>query len=200
MVQGNAGPIAGSEGVGSGAQAGSVAVPEPVSASAKDDHAVQGSAGTMPETKPVGAGTKPGIAGGISIGSIKPQQVAVQPMAVDAKPLTQEDLVCYWDEVAVELGLEELMKSAEPHMGEHPGVIEIEAKTTWFADEFKAHRTEVMVALRKRSGLPMLDCKVTPMFVESDEVVYSPADKYNKMVERNPQLAMLRKMMPNIDY
>ena len=38
------------------------------------------------------------------------------------------------------------------------------------------------------------------LFVSKDEVVYSPDDKYKAMVEKNPQLAELRKLFPNIDY
>ena len=145
---------------------------------------------------PSGAGL---LAGGISIGNLQPQKAAA-PVVVEAKPLLQEDLERYWNEAAASLRLEELLAAAKPQLGDHPGVIDIIATTTWFADEFKAHRTEVMQELRKASGHPMLDCKVTPMFVEDDEVVYSPVDKYNKMLERNPGMAGLRKLMPNIDY
>ncbi len=115
-------------------------------------------------------------------------------------PLTQEDLERYWDTIAAELNLTELLGAAKPIVGNHTGIVEIEAQTVWFADEFRNHRTEVMEHLRKLTGQPMLECKVKPKFVEGDEVVYSPDDKYAKMIERNPALASLRKLMPELDY
>ena len=48
--------------------------------------------------------------------------------------------------------------------------------------------------------MKMLDCKVNPLFVSKEEVIYSPEDKYSAMVEQNPKLAELRKLFPMIDY
>ena len=38
------------------------------------------------------------------------------------------------------------------------------------------------------------------LFISKEEVTYSPDDKYKAMVEKNPHLAELRKLFPNIDY
>lgn len=140
--------------------------------------------------------------GGISIAAIKnaPPAVPHHRLQAEVKPLTDEDLKRYWDEVASELGLADLMAGALVHQGDHPGMITIDAQTTWFADEFKPHRIDVMEALRTKTGMPMLDCKVNPRFLEKEEVVYSPNDKYNAMLQQNPQLIELRKLFPMIDY
>jgi hypothetical protein len=140
------------------------------------------------------------LAGGISIAHL-PEVKAVQPkLQTEVKPLTQEDLDRYWQDAADELDLKVLMEKGKPRLGERNGCIEIDAQTTYFHDEFKPHRIEVMELLRKKSGMPMLECKVNPLYIEKDEVVYSPQDKYNAMLKANPHLVELRKIFPQIDY
>jgi len=127
-------------------------------------------------------------------------KVETPRLQAEVKPLVQEDLERYWKEAAEELGLTELMAGATVKQGEAPGRIEIDAQTVAFHEEFKPHRINVMEVLRKKTGMPMLDCKVNPLFVEKDEVLYSPTDKYNAMLQRNPSLLGLRKLFPQIDY
>lgn len=140
------------------------------------------------------------LAGSISIGAIKPVKVEAPKLQGEVKPLTQEDLERYWRETAEELDLGELMSNADVRLGEHPGRIEIDARTTWFHEDFKSHKIDVMELLRKKCSMPMLDAKVNPLFVAQDEVIYSPTDKYNAMLKQNPKLLELRKLFPQIDY
>lgn len=151
--------------------------------------------------KPQPSAVRPKLAGSISIGSIAvpaPKQEA--PLQAEVKPLTQEDLERYWKEAGDELGLSNLLSEATVSLGEHTGRIEIDALSVSFSDEFKPHRTDVMQLLRKKASMPMLDCRVTPKFVESKALLYSPTEKYNAMLQRNPQLQELRKLFPQIDY
>lgn len=120
-------------------------------------------------------------------------------LPADVKPLTQEELDLYWQQTADELQLQNLMEKGKPRVGEH-GRIEIDALSTYFFDDFKPHRINVMESLRKKSGMPLLDCKVNPLFVEKDDVAYSPQDKYKAMLQVNPKLVELRKLFPQIDY
>lgn len=138
--------------------------------------------------------------GSISINALKDVKPAAPRLQSEVKPLVQEDLERYWTEAADELGLTLLMEKARPRLGDQPGRIEIDAQTVSFHDDFKPHRVEVMEALRRKTGMPMLDCKVNPLFVEKDEVLYSPQDKYNAMMQVNPKLVELRKLFPQIDY
>lgn len=140
------------------------------------------------------------LSGSVSLKSIKPQVVNTEPrLQAEVKPLTQEDLERYWKQAAEKLGLDELMASATVRLGDHPGRIEIDAQTTYFADEFKEHRIDVMQCLRELAGMPMLDCRVNPKFVEEEAKLYSANDKYNAMVQSNPELFQLRKLLPVID-
>lgn len=116
------------------------------------------------------------------------------------KPLIQSDLEKYWNEIADELDLKLLMEKGVPKLGEHSGCIEIDAQSTYFHDEFKPHRIDVMELLRKKCGMPMLECKVNPLYLEKDEVIYSPQEKYKAMLQINPKLVELRKVFPQIDY
>lgn len=136
----------------------------------------------------------------ISIKAVANVKVAEAPLQAEVRPLTQEDLERYWKEVGEELGLAEMMKNATVSVSEHVGRIDVEAKTTYFADEFKPHRIEVLEALRKKSGMRLLDCKVIPMFVEHESKAYSPDEKYNVMLKVNPALAAMRRIFPEIDY
>ena len=145
-------------------------------------------------------GVRPIIPGGISIKSVQAKVDPVQHITVEVRPLTEEDLTIYWHEAGEKLGLQELLNEGLPHLGEQKGFIEIDAQSVSFHEEFKPHKIDVMEFLRKKTGMKMLDCKVNPLFVSTDEVVYSPEDKYKAMMNQNPQLAELRKMFPIIDY
>lgn len=135
--------------------------------------------------------------------SIKAAQAKVerpQPISVEVKPLTEEDLKRYWQEAAEALGLQELMAAGIPKMGERQGCFEIDAQTVSFHEEFKPKKIDVMEFLRRKTGMRTLECKVNQLFVNKEEVLYSPDDKYAAMVESNPALAELRKLFPMIDY
>ena len=124
----------------------------------------------------------------------------VPKLQADVKPLTQEDLGHYWNEVAAELNLQELMKDAVVRLGEQHGTIEIDAQTTYFHTEFKPHKTAVLEALRAKTGMKMLDCRVNQLFVGKEDVIYSPDEKYKAMLQNNPNMLAMRKLFPNIDF
>ena len=144
--------------------------------------------------------SRPKLVGSISIKSADDIKIEVTKLEAEVKPLTQEDLERYWKEVGEELGLAEVMKNAAVRLGEQTGRFEIDAQTTYFADEFRPHKIRVMELLRKKAGMKMLDCRVNPLFVEQDEKVYSPDDKYNAMLQSNPHLAAMRHLFSEIDY
>ena len=150
-----------------------------------------------PAAQPLGKGSL--LGGSISI-NVAPVKVERPQIQAEVKPLTQEDLERYWQEAGEGLELTEVLQNATVRLGEKPGLIEIDAQTTWFADEFRQHRIKVLEFLREKSGMKMLDCKVNPMFVGKDEVIYSPDQKYNVMLENNPRLSALRRLFPQIDY
>ncbi len=141
----------------------------------------------------------PLLSGSINI-NVGPVKVERPQIKAEVKPLSQEDLERYWQEAGDALELTEVLKNATVHLGEKAGLIEIDAQTTWFADEFRQHRIKVLEYLREKSGMRMLDCKVNQLFVGKDEVVYSPDQKYNVMLENNPRLSVLRRLFPQIDY
>ena len=118
----------------------------------------------------------------------------------EVKPLTQEDMERYWHEVGDELDIAELLKDASVKLGEQHGIIEIDALTTYFHEDFKPHRMDVLEALRRKSGMKMLDCKVNQLFVDKDELVYSPDEKYKAMVQCNPAMQHMRHLFPSIDF
>ena len=128
-----------------------------------------------------------------------PQTAAPAKITVEAKPLTQQDLERYWNETAQELNLGDLMAAAKVLLGENPRTIDVEATETWFANDFRPHRIDVMQLLRKKSGMPMLECNVIPLFVSKGTMIYTAEEKYKAMLQANPQLASLRKIFPLID-
>ena len=106
----------------------------------------------------------------------------------------------YWHEVGDELDIAELLKDASVKLGEQHSIIEIDALTTYFHEDFKPHRMYVLEALRRKSGMKMLDCKVNQLFVDKDELVYSPDEKYKAMVQSNPAMQQMRHLFPSIDF
>lgn len=145
------------------------------------------------------ADTKTPKWGGISVKDIP---VVPQPAVTvkEVKPLTQDDLEQYWQQTAEELDLTGVMKNGKPILGTRPGFFEVEAQTVYFDDEFKKHRIAVLESIRDKTGMRMLDCKVNPIFVSKEEVLYSPDDKWNAMLAKHPPIAELRKLFPVIDY
>lgn len=140
------------------------------------------------------------LSGAISIKSSQKVEVERPSLQADMRPLSQELLESYWQRTAEDLKLNEMMGGAKVAVGEKVGVFDVLAQTTWFAEDFKAHRMEVMQHMRKLSGMPMLDCKVTPKFDEREELLYSPEKKYGVMLEHNAAMAKLRQLFPTIDY
>ena len=129
-----------------------------------------------------------------------PPPTSVAPkVQVEAKPLTQEDLEHYWQETAEELDITELMAAAKVQLSDNPRIIDIEATETWFAGDFRPHRIDVMQRLREKSGMPMLECNIKPMFVTKGTVIYTAEEKYKAMLQVNPKLASLRHLFPEID-
>lgn len=171
-------------------------VPNPVSVSSSVSAP---SSASMPSPASTSSPVSPGLAGGISIGHLPVKKVETPKLQSEVKPLTQEDLDRYWKETATQLNLQLLMEKGKPRLGEL-GRIEIDALSTYFHEEFKPHRIDVMEVLRQKSGMPMLECKVNPLYIEKDEVIYSPQDKYKAMLQINPNLVELRKLFPQIDY
>ena len=157
-----------------------------------------------PTLQPTPKASLPSLTGSISIklGTDvgKADTFDVRTVVADVKPLAQEDLERYWDEASKALGLGEIMSNGKVKLGERRGLIEIDAQTVYFTDEFKAHKIEVMEFLREKTGMRMLDCKVNPLFVSKEEVVYSPDDKYDAMLKKNPGIQGLRNLFPQIDY
>lgn len=149
-----------------------------------------------PTIKPGGSKLLDGIS--INVAPL-PQVAAPQKVQVEAKPLTQEDLDIYWKEIAEELNLKELMAAAEVHLGENNRTIDVQATETWFATDFRPHRIDVMELLRKKSGMPMLECNVIPRFISKGTLIYTAEEKYKAMLQVNPHIASLRKLFPEID-
>ena len=149
---------------------------------------------------PISAPRGPRLAGSISIKATAIPRAELPNLQAEVEPLTQERLDSLWQQAAKECDLEEMMAQGKPTLGEYPGQFRVESLATWFADEFKPHKIDVLECMRRETGMRMLDCKVVPLFVEKGEMIYSPDAKYNAMLERNPQLFELRKLFPMIDY
>lgn len=140
------------------------------------------------------------LSGSISIKAATATKVELPKLQSEVKPLSQEDLEKYWKEAADALELSELMQAAEVHPSEQVGMFEVNAQTVYFADEFRPHKIDVLEIMRKKTGMPMLDCKIIPLYVSKEEVIYSPDAKYEAMLASNPKLLELRKLFPLIDY
>lgn len=152
-----------------------------------------------PKPQPVQPAGGSLLAGGISIKVAPPKVEEATKVHVEAKPLEQADIERYWKEASEELNLADLMSAATVTLGENHRTIDINATETWFAADFRPHRIEVMQRLREKSGMPMLECNVIPLFVSKDTIIYTAEEKYRAMLDRNPHLAEMRKLFPEID-
>jgi hypothetical protein len=56
-----------------------------------------------------------------------------------------------------------------------------------------------MQRLREKSGMPLLECNVIPLFVTQGTIIYTADEKYKAMLQVNPHLVSLRRLFPEID-
>ena len=127
------------------------------------------------------------------------KEVEAPVLRTDARPLTQERLEEVWRQAGEALGIAPLLGDATVQLEEHNNFTVV-AENTFFSQDFRPRKTEVLEWIRKETGLSMIDCRVVVRYVEKDAKPSRPDDKYADMLTRNPHLASLRKLFPNLDY
>ncbi|MCQ2297441.1 MAG: hypothetical protein MJZ51_02345 [Bacteroidales bacterium] len=126
------------------------------------------------------------------------------PQVQPNKILTQEELDQHWNKimsskderVAEMVGL---LKDYHPIIDES-GVFTLQMPNSFVEAEFRKHKVRLLELLRKMSGSSELNVKVEIVHAEVKAAAYRPDEKYQAMLESNPDLAKLREIFPIIDY
>ena len=141
---------------------------------------------------------------GISIKTPTTTAPAVEQAPQEAPPLSQEQLAAYWAEMVSAMGTE-LPKLAEQLKGrelrwESDDMFVIVVNNSYLDAEIRPNLIRMLTYLRKKSGRPLLNCRVEVVYEEHEAVAYLPRDKYDVMVRQNPALENFRVLFPDVDY
>ena len=129
---------------------------------------------------------------------------AVEQAPQEAPPLSQEQLAAYWAEMVAAMGAElpklaEQLKDRELRQ-ESDDMFVIVVNNSYLDAEIRPNLIRMLTYLRKKSGRPLLNCRVEVVYEEHEAVAYLPRDKYDAMVRTNPALENFRVLFPDVDY
>ena len=144
------------------------------------------------------------LPGSISI-KMKPVAVPVRPSVKEnALPLTEERLQEAWKALLEEWEMTKpdlfsvlngrTVKLAENNM------FTIEATNSNFEWDLRPIQTSMLEFLRAHLSCPALQCRVVVHVEQRESKVYQPNEKYETMLQINPELAKLRKVFTELDY
>lgn len=95
--------------------------------------------------------------------------------------------------------LAEMLKGKELRL-ENEDFFVIIVNSSYAESEIRPNLIRMLTYLRSKSGRPKLNCKVEVVYEEKEKVVYTPRDKYEAMLQRNPALETFRVLFPEVDY
>ncbi|KWW31230.1 MAG: hypothetical protein AUK63_503 [bacterium P3] len=147
-------------------------------------------------------GRLPGI---ISI-KMKPVSAQVRPAVQEeeVQPLTQERLQEAWERLIAEWSESNpeqaaVLQGHEVELKER-NLFAIKANNSNFERELRTFKTSMLERLRSQLRCPALQCRVEVYVERQESKAYQPSEKYDAMLQSNPELARLRMMFPDIDY
>jgi len=122
--------------------------------------------------------------------------------------LTQTDLEGYWaamfepDQLATFSNPDKItsfLKDTTPQVGEDGKCVIITLTSSFAEYEVRKTLAEVMTHLRRSSGINDLSPQIVVKATEKAAMPYQSGEKYEAMLQINPALAELRKILPDID-
>lgn len=150
---------------------------------------------------------RPGrLTGSVSIREIMAQTDTIRPTIPQksSEPLNQERLLSAWKTLMDELKGEasdvgKLLQDHEVRLVDetHFSII---VHNSAFARSFRQYQTEVLERLRSMLGQPELVCSVEVEIEQGRDVIYQPTEKYQFLLKKNPNLALLQRILPHFDY
>jgi DNA polymerase-3 subunit gamma/tau len=76
----------------------------------------------------------------------------------------------------------------------------IELSNSYSEEILKKNRMEILTFMRGQTGIRELDFLTTVQTQEGKKALYSPAEKYEFMLEQNPKLHLYQQLFKDIDY
>lgn len=92
-----------------------------------------------------------------------------------------------------------LLKDITPQASEDGKSVIITLSSSFAESELKNVLAEVMTHLRRSSGIHDLSPKIVIKVEQKAAILYQSDEKYEAMLQINPMLAELRKILPDID-
>jgi len=143
--------------------------------------------------------------GGVSLKCLSaPPAAAVPHAAPPPPPLSEERLRELWN-----LLLEELKKTDpklcdaltnRPIAYDDEDNFRILVPSSYNDSEIRPHLIRLLTFLREKAARPQLNCRIEVVREEKEDAIYRPLDKYDAMCRTNPNLELLRRILPEIDY
>lgn len=153
--------------------------------------------------------TAPGqFVGAVSLKSMAKSMNVARPVHVLDAPtsLSNEQLHKFWDELIVKTRANEETKAISDLLidkvvyMEGDDKIVIDVNNSYFESKLKPFQMRILEWLRKKSGVQSLSYRVNVKEVEHKKSLYSPADRYDALLEKNPTLSKLRSLFPDLEY
>ena len=122
--------------------------------------------------------------------------------------LTQAGLETYWNSMFEPAciatfsdhdKIKTFLKDITPQAGEDGKTVIITLTSSFAEYEVKKLLAEVMTYIRRKSGIHNLSPKIVVKAEEKASMPYQSGEKYEAMLQVNPMLAELRKVLPIID-
>ena len=146
--------------------------------------------------------------GSVPTGGHKTVETEVKAEAKEVKELTTSMLQGYWEVLFARETLSQFsdpekvtnfLKGIKPELGDDGKTVTITLTSSFAEHEVKKVLPEIMSQLRRTSGVQDLTPKIVVKVEEKAARPYQSGEKYESMLKINPELAALRKILPDID-
>ena len=132
------------------------------------------------------------------------QPVETQPVESEVTfvELDDERLKALWSEALAALDNETFSKVAEDCELTlvDQNSFKIVTHNVFFERDYNAVKTDLLSYIRKHSGHAHLNSEVNVLMAKVKKHAYTPSEKYEEMLQQNPQLGVFRKVFSDIDF
>lgn len=127
-----------------------------------------------------------------------------QAQPAEVLPLDEAGLHGCWDAMLEELKdeLPKLVEQLKDKVLRLDGedLFTVIVNNSYIESEIKPHLIRMLTYLRGKTGRPNLNCKIEVVYEQKETKAYTPHDKYEVMLQSNPDLETFRIYFPEIDY
>lgn len=143
-----------------------------------------------------------------NVAAANPKEVRPETKAPEPQKLSQSVLLDFWEVLFAPETLSSFsdpdkvtnfLKNVKPELEDDGKTVTITLASSFAEHEVKKVLPEIMNHLRRISGVHALTPKIEVKVEEKAAKPYQSGEKYETLLKINPELASLRKILPDID-